>query len=124
MTARGFHDVKVQDNDPWWVSKPISDLEKNLSNIEDNIIDEKTTCSEALNIMKSKSIDCLIIFNEEEINSVITKKNIMNKLVNGLALPSDLAKKAALDKYIVVYSDDVLKKLQCSLDSEGIFKII
>lgn len=121
MTARGFHDVKVQDNDPWWVSKPISDLEKNLSNIQDNIIDEKTTCSEALNIMKSKSIDCLIILNEGEINSVITKKNIMNKLVNGLALPSDLAKKAALDKYIVVYSDDVMKKLQCSLDSEGIF---
>ncbi len=62
MTARGFLDVKIQDNDPWWFHKPISDLKNYLSTIEDNIIDEKTTFSEALEIMKSKSIDCLIIF--------------------------------------------------------------
>ena len=51
--------------------------------------------------------------------NVITKKNIMGKLVNGQVNPSDLTIKASLDKYIVLKSSDKLKRLQCSLDSDG-----
>lgn len=54
-----------------------------------------------------------------KLENVITKKNIMAKLVNGQLNPSDLALKASLDRYIVLKSTDKLKRLQCSLDSDG-----
>lgn len=50
---------------------------------------------------------------------MITKKSIMSKLVNGQATPSDLATIASLDKYIILNSNDKIKRLQCCLDSDG-----
>jgi hypothetical protein len=50
---------------------------------------------------------------------VITKKNIMSKLSNGAVKSSDLAIRASLDRYIVLKSNDNLKRLQSCLDSEG-----
>lgn len=50
---------------------------------------------------------------------MITKKNIMSKLVSGSVKPSDPVANTALDRYITISKSDILKKLQCSLDSEG-----
>lgn len=50
---------------------------------------------------------------------MITKKSIMAKLVNGSLKPSDAALGASLDRFILLKSSDSLKRLQCSLDSEG-----
>ena len=51
--------------------------------------------------------------------NVITKKNIMSKLSNGAVKSTELAIKASLDRYIVLKSNDNLKRLQSCLDSEG-----
>jgi hypothetical protein len=45
----------------------------------------------------------LIIFLFQRVlKNVITKKNIMSKLVSGSVKPSDLASKAALDRFVLV----------------------
>lgn len=119
MIARGFLDVEMNKTDPWWFHQTISCLKKCITSIENNIIDEKKTCAEALSIMKSKAVDCLLTFNKEGVlSNVITRKNIMNKLVNGLAA-SESVTSAALDTYVKIKSNDTLKKLQSSLDAEG-----
>lgn len=119
MITRDFLEVEQTEKDAWWVHQPISTLKAHLHSIEDNIIDEKMTISTVLNLMKSKSIDCVLVLKENKLENVITKKNIMAKLVNGQLNPSDLALKASLDRYIVLKSTDKLKRLQCSLDSDG-----
>ena len=43
----------------------------------------------------------------------------MSKLVNGSVKPSDPVANTALDRHISLNNNDKLKKLQCSLDSEG-----
>lgn len=42
--------------------------------------------------------------NYRSLKSVVTKKNIMNKLVNGSVTPSDPAVKAALDRHLIVWT--------------------
>jgi len=65
MIARDFLDIERFDLDPWWFHQTISSLTKEyLTPLDNNIIDEKCTCAEALNIMKTNSIDCLIRFNQ------------------------------------------------------------
>lgn len=62
MIARGFSDVAQNDKDPWWFSSPISELKDHLKPIEDYIIEDNIECSKAIQILKSKSIDCLLHF--------------------------------------------------------------
>ena len=65
MITRGFLDVEQNEKDAWWVHHPISTIKSHLHPIEDNIIDEKMTISATLALMKSKSIDCVLVLKEK-----------------------------------------------------------
>lgn len=119
MVTRGFMDVPNNSNDPWWFHKTISELQGQLKPIQDHIVDEKTTMAEAIQRLKEKQIDVLLSFQNGRLKNVITKKKIMEKLVNSLAKPTDSVLKASLDRFILLKSNDKLKRLQSSLDSEG-----
>lgn len=62
MVARGFMEAPVSEIDPWWSNQTISHLKELLKPVDDYIIDEGVDCSKALQILKSKSIDCLLQF--------------------------------------------------------------
>ena len=119
MVARGFMEPPVSDKDQWWVNRPISDI-KDFQRVDNNTFtDETLSCTDALNIMKTKSADSLFFFRDGVLANVVTKKSIMGKLVNGSLSPSSPVLGASLDRYIFLRSNESLKKLQCSLDSEG-----
>ncbi len=65
MITRGFLDIEPSNHDLWWVHQPIEGLKGFLNSVETNLIDENVTVSEALQIMKKKSIDCLLILKEK-----------------------------------------------------------
>lgn len=65
MITRGFLDIEPSTQDLWWVQQPIEGLKGFLNSVETNLIDENVTVSEALQIMKKKSIDCLLILKEK-----------------------------------------------------------
>lgn len=119
MITRGFMEVETKKNDIWWTNKKISDMTDFLQPISDNIIKSDVTISKALETMKNKSVDCLLIFDEGVLKSVVTKKSIMNKLVIGAISSDDLVETAALDRHIQLNKSDAVKRLQCCLDSEG-----
>ena len=64
MVARGFLDIETVDSDPWWFHQPISNLKESITSLENNIISENSTCAEALSVMKTKAVDCLVTFNQ------------------------------------------------------------
>lgn len=118
--TRGFLDVEEDEkNDFWWTHKPISAMADFVTPIADNIVDASLTCAQVLDRMKSKSIDTVLVFKEGVMTEVVTKKNIMNKLVIGACKPTDLVELAALDRHIMLKKSDTVKQLQCCLDAEG-----
>ncbi|CAF0707871.1 unnamed protein product [Brachionus calyciflorus] len=119
MVARGFMEAPISDKDPWWTNQSVSEIKDFVKQVDEHIIDENVDCSKALQIMRTRSIDCLLQFQNGVLKNVITKKNMMNKLVNGSVRPSDLVSNTALDRFITLNSSDKLKRLQCTLDSEG-----
>lgn len=61
MITRGFLDVPVnEDKDLWWLHRPISDIGHATRPIDEHLVDEKTTITEALKTLKTKSIDTLL----------------------------------------------------------------
>lgn len=65
MITRGFMDVPTHsDKDQWWFHKSIQEIQGHLKPITDYLIDEKTTISEAIKILNSKSIDVLLNFQD------------------------------------------------------------
>lgn len=124
MITRGFLEVKEDPKDPWWSHRPISVLKPLLKPISEFTVNEKTTIAEAIEILKAKSIDTLLYFKDGRLKSVMTKKKIMEKLVNSLVKPTDSVLKTALDRFVLIKSNDKLKKLQSSIDSEGYAVII
>ena len=60
MIARGFLEVENAKSELWWFHQPISILKDTLTPIEENIIDENKSCAEALSVMKTKGVDCLV----------------------------------------------------------------
>ena len=103
MVARGFMEPPVSAKDPWWVRQPISDI-REYKKIEYNTFtDAQLSCTNALALMKAKSIDSLFYFRDNVLKNVVTKKNIMSKLVNGSLNSSDPALGASLDRTIFVF---------------------
>lgn len=119
MITRGFMVPEVLHSDPWWTHKEISAMKSFVQPLENNIIDAKLSCSKALEHMKSKSVDCVLIFKDGSLKNVVTKKNIMSKLVLGAIKPEDSVESAAIDRHILLCQTDSIKKLQSCLDSEG-----
>ena len=70
--------------------------------IEKNIVDSSFTCAQTLAKMKLASIDCVLVFKDGSLDKVVTKKNIMSKLVIGAIRPDSLVETAALDRHIIV----------------------
>ncbi len=66
MITRNFYPVETKESDPDWFHKTIVDLGELLKPQDFNYIDEKVSITKALQTMKSKSIDCLLAFNEEK----------------------------------------------------------
>jgi hypothetical protein len=66
MITRNFYEVEVKQSDPVWFHKRISDLSSLFKPRDFNFIDENISISEALQIMKLKSVDCLLVFNREK----------------------------------------------------------
>lgn len=62
MIARGFMEPIISDKDPWWTNLPISQIKENVKQIDEHIIDSNVDCSKALQILKNRSIDCLLQF--------------------------------------------------------------
>lgn len=101
--TRGFVDVEEDEkNDFWWTHKPISAMGAFVTPVADNIVDASFTCAQALDRMKSKSIEMVLVFKEGVMTDAVTKKNIMNKLVLGAVKPTDSVELAALDRHIMV----------------------
>jgi hypothetical protein len=109
--TRGFLDVAEEEEEEEednknpnssWTLKPISDMVKFATPLADNIIDASSTCAEVLQKMRSTSIDTVLLFKEGVMAEVVTKKNIMSKLVLGVVKPTDSVELAALDRYILV----------------------
>jgi len=119
MITRGFYEIPEEANDPWWFHKRIVELKSLIKPVSVNSIDNGATILDALKKMKENSVDCLLAISEGKVKNVVTKKNIMAKLVNKLAEPSSPLTKVALDKFRVLHSSDKLRKMQCCLDSEG-----
>jgi hypothetical protein len=66
MITRGFLDVETKKGDPQWFNNTISDLEPYLTSpVSDNFVNGETTCAEAIQLMKTKNIDCLIVVKDE-----------------------------------------------------------
>jgi hypothetical protein len=65
MITRGFKEVEIKKNDLWWTTNEIKEMKSFINSIDDNIIEANFTCSQALNQMKTKSVDCLLIFENE-----------------------------------------------------------
>ena len=63
MITRGFMDIEKKETDPSWFHCPVSEMKTFMNPLEDNLIDEQTSCADALKIMKQKSIDCLLMVN-------------------------------------------------------------
>lgn len=70
MIARGFMEPVAKDDDPWWTSLPIIQIENKLKPISDFIIDDSVNCSKAIQILKDKSIDLLLQFQDGLVNFV------------------------------------------------------
>lgn len=120
MIARGFMQPPVSEKDPWWFGKSIESIIECQKVENSTFEDANLSCTTALHVMKEKGIDSLFYFNKEGVlTNVVTKKNIMAKLVNGSLTPSSPVLGASLDRFICLKSNESLKKLQCSLDSEG-----
>jgi hypothetical protein len=66
MITRNFFQVVKKDSDPDWFHKTIADLGSLLKPHDFNFIDEDTTITKALEIMRAKSIDCMLSFNKEK----------------------------------------------------------
>lgn len=64
MIARGFMEPIAGDNDPWWTSLPIKQLANRLKPINDYLIDDSVSCSKAIQILKDRSIDILLQFQD------------------------------------------------------------
>jgi cystathionine beta-synthase len=119
MITRGFYSVEETEKDPSWFHKHISEMSSLVKPFDYNFIDKNKTIADALNTMKEKNVDCLLSFENGLLKHVVTKKNIMAKLVNNLAKPNSVLTKASLDKFRVLNASDKLRRLQCCLDSEG-----
>jgi len=102
MITRGFAEVEAKKNDAWWTHEPIQSIQSFTQPIQNNIVDSKFTCSQTLAKMKANAIDCVLVFKDGVVNNVVTKKNIMNKLVLGAIKPDSLVETAALDRHIRV----------------------
>lgn len=122
MVARDFLELSTnQQQDTWWSQTRISEIKERISVENHTFTDSSLTCSQALERMRSTGTDSLFFFKPQDgtLSNVITKKSIMAKLVNGSLKPSDSVLGASLDRFILLKSSDSLKRLQCSLDSEG-----
>lgn len=65
MITRGFLDVPVEPGkDFWWFNKPINDIQSLVRPIQDYLVDESVTLSEAIQTLKAKSIDILLHFKD------------------------------------------------------------
>lgn len=62
MITRGFMEIPEDANQPWWTKKQISEIGQLLKPLDTYIVTEDTTISEALQRLKSNSIDCLLHF--------------------------------------------------------------
>jgi hypothetical protein len=65
MITRGFLDVESNDENEWWFTEPITKMKQFLRPIDENIIDEATTIKTVLELMKKKSIDCVLILKDK-----------------------------------------------------------
>jgi len=119
MITRGFLDIEESKSDLWWTHQPIETLKQQITPVELNIFDESLDFAGAQKQMKAGSVDCLLNFEKGLLKSVVTKKSMTTKLVNGSAQSKDSIMKAALDRFRVLKSTDKLKKLQSTFDSEG-----
>jgi hypothetical protein len=64
MTTRGFMEPSVSAKDPWWVSKSISDI-KEVVKVTDSLLEDVSiSCTSALQLMKSKSVESLFYFKD------------------------------------------------------------
>ena len=50
---------------PSWTLNKISSMKNNVNSLTDNTIEATNTISQALEQMKSKSVECLLIFKDE-----------------------------------------------------------
>jgi hypothetical protein len=65
MITRGFMDVEIDEKkDLWWFHKKISEMKSVVRPIENNIIKENTSIKDALETMKTKQTDCLLVFKD------------------------------------------------------------
>jgi len=67
MITRGFLDVEANDENEWWFTEPITKMKQFLRPIDENIIDETTTIKTVLELMKTKSIDCVLILKDNRL---------------------------------------------------------
>lgn len=64
MITRGFIDLVPNESDRWWSHNSIDDLKDQLKPLSDNLVDEKVSCASAIDMMKAKSVDCLLYFKD------------------------------------------------------------
>lgn len=65
MVTRGFQDVEVDnEKDLWWFHKQISDMKAVTRPVDNHLISETTSVKEALETMRAKSTDCLLILKD------------------------------------------------------------
>ena len=65
MVTRGFKDVDVDaDKDLWWFHQKISEMKSVVKPIENNLISESASIKDALETMKTKGTDCLLVFKD------------------------------------------------------------
>lgn len=62
MITRGFYSVNVDERDPLWFHKQISDMSSLVNPSNYNFIESHKTISDALSLMREKNIDCLLSF--------------------------------------------------------------
>lgn len=58
-------DIETSKTTPSWTLNQISSMKNNINTLEDNTIEKSKTISQALEHMKAKSVDCLLIFKDE-----------------------------------------------------------
>jgi hypothetical protein len=62
MITRGFYSINENEKDPVWFHKHISDIGSLVKSFDYNFFDASKTIAEALSLMRSKNIDCLLSF--------------------------------------------------------------
>lgn len=108
MEARDLMDFNQHNNGHWWWNMKVSSLKLQAP----LTVQPTITCQEAIDVMKKEGYDQIPVVDENGgIVGMVTMGNLMNRIVNKKAEPSDKVEKVLFRQFKKISLDTTLGKL-------------